>query len=74
MSKQAATTPLDRIPKSPARRRRRPWTRKPQRHQLGSLTAHYNEQQILDIIFTAGNYALLAMALNTLGVEVDDGV
>ena len=39
-----------------------------------ALTAHYNEQQILDIIFTAGNYALLAMALNTLGVEVDDGV
>ncbi len=39
-----------------------------------ALTAHYNEQQILDIIFTAGNYTLLAMALNTLGVEVDDGV
>ncbi|MEC7536240.1 MAG: carboxymuconolactone decarboxylase family protein, partial [Pseudomonadota bacterium] len=39
-----------------------------------ALTAHYNEQQILDIIFTAGNYALLAMALNTLGVEVDDRV
>jgi len=38
------------------------------------LTAHFKEQQIIDIIFTAGNYALLAMALNTLGVEVDDGV
>ena len=38
------------------------------------LTVHFKEQQIIDIIFTAGNYALLAMALNTLGVEVDDGV
>ena len=38
------------------------------------LTGHFNEQQVLDIIFTAGNYATLAMALNTLGVEVDDGV
>jgi hypothetical protein len=28
----------------------------------------------LDIIFTAGNYMTLAMALNACGVEVDDGV
>jgi len=26
------------------------------------------------VIFTAGNYALLAMTLNSLRVEVDDGV
>lgn len=39
-----------------------------------ALNRHFSEQQVLDIIFTAGNYALLAMALNTLGVEVDDGI
>jgi len=39
-----------------------------------ALTKHFNKQQVLDIIFTAGNYATLAMALNTLGVEVDDGI
>lgn len=39
-----------------------------------ALVEHYSEQQVLDIIFTAGNYALLAMALNSLGVEVDDGI
>lgn len=38
------------------------------------LTGHYDEQQTLDIIFTAGNYAMLAMALNACGVEVDDGI
>lgn len=39
-----------------------------------ALMAHFNEQQVLDVIFTAGNYATLAMALNACGVEVDDGV
>ena len=39
-----------------------------------SLTAYFSNEQVLDIIFTAGNYVLLAMALNSLRVEVDDGV
>ncbi|PPR59918.1 MAG: hypothetical protein CFH10_01728 [Alphaproteobacteria bacterium MarineAlpha4_Bin2] len=39
-----------------------------------ALGEHFNEQQVLDIIFTAGNYATLAMALNACRVEVDDGV
>ena len=39
-----------------------------------AVTKHFNEQQVLDIIFTAGNYMTLAMALNACGVEVDDGV
>jgi alkylhydroperoxidase family enzyme len=38
------------------------------------LVEHFDEQQVMDLIFTAGNYALLAMALNSLGVEVDDGL
>lgn len=37
-----------------------------------ALAAHYSEQQILDIIFTVGNYAMLAMALNSIGVELDE--
>ena len=36
-----------------------------------ALTAHYSEQQILDLIFTVGNYNMLAMALNSIGVELD---
>ncbi len=37
-----------------------------------ALAAHYSEQQMLDIIFTVGNYNMLAMALNSIGVELDD--
>ena len=39
-----------------------------------AVTKHFNDQQVLDIIFTAGNYMTLAMALNACGVETDDGV
>jgi alkylhydroperoxidase family enzyme len=35
------------------------------------LTA--DEQQRMDLVFTTGNYIALAMALNTFGVEVEDG-
>jgi alkylhydroperoxidase family enzyme len=38
-----------------------------------ALAAHYDERQCLDIVFTAGNYILLAMALNTFGVQLDMG-
>ena len=37
-----------------------------------ALAAHYSEQQILDLIFTVGNYTMLAMALNFIGVELDE--
>jgi alkylhydroperoxidase family enzyme len=33
-----------------------------------TLVAHYDERQVLDIIFTCGNYLLLAMAINAFGV------
>lgn len=36
-----------------------------------ALSAHYAEEQMLDIIFTVGNYNMLAMALNSIGVELD---
>ena len=28
----------------------------------------------MDLVFTVGQYALVSMALNTLGVQLDDGV
>ena len=38
-----------------------------------TLVAHYDERQVLDAIFMASNYLMLAMALNTFGVELDEG-
>jgi 4-carboxymuconolactone decarboxylase len=39
-----------------------------------ALTAHYDTQQVLDVVFTVGQYTLVSMALNSLRVERDDGV
>lgn len=38
------------------------------------LTSHFATEQILDLIFTVGQYQLVSMALNTLGVQLDEGV
>ncbi len=38
------------------------------------LLKFYNTQQIMDIVFTAGQYNLVSMALNTLGVQLDEGM
>ena len=38
------------------------------------LAAHYDQQQLLDIVFTVGQYTLVSMALNTFAVQRDDGV
>jgi 4-carboxymuconolactone decarboxylase len=35
------------------------------------LSQHYNTQQLMDIVFAVGQYNLVAMALNTLGVQLD---
>jgi 4-carboxymuconolactone decarboxylase len=51
-------------------------------HELSTLTdatyaalaAHFDTQQLLDIVFTVGQYNLVSMALNTFRVERDDGV
>ena len=37
-----------------------------------ALAEHLNEQQILDVIFTAGSFAMLASMLDSLGIELDD--
>jgi alkylhydroperoxidase family enzyme len=38
-----------------------------------ALVAHYDERQILDVIFMASNYLMLAMGLNAFGVQLDEG-
>jgi 4-carboxymuconolactone decarboxylase len=39
-----------------------------------ALSERYSTEQLLDLVFTVGQYTLVAMALNTLGVERDEGV
>jgi 4-carboxymuconolactone decarboxylase len=39
-----------------------------------ALAASFDTQQLLDLIFTVGQYNLVSMALNTLGVQLDEGV
>jgi 4-carboxymuconolactone decarboxylase len=36
------------------------------------LAAHYSREQMMDIVFTVGQYNMVSMMLNSLGVEVDD--
>lgn len=38
-----------------------------------ALAQRYNEQQLLDLIFTAGQYKLVCMALNSVGVQLEEG-
>lgn len=38
------------------------------------LARRYNRQQLMDVVFTVGQYNLVSMALNTFGVQLDDGV
>lgn len=37
------------------------------------LQTRFNERQLIDIVFTVGQYTLASMALNTLGVQIEDG-
>jgi alkylhydroperoxidase family enzyme len=39
-----------------------------------ALSRHYDVRQRLDLIFAVGQYRLVSMALNTLGVQLDPGV
>ncbi len=36
------------------------------------LAARYNREQMIDIVFTVGQYNLVSMFLNSAGVEIDD--
>jgi len=39
-----------------------------------ALSKTWNTQQLIDVIFTVGQYHTVSMALNTLGVQLDEGV
>jgi 4-carboxymuconolactone decarboxylase len=39
-----------------------------------ALRAKYSAQQVMDAIYTAAQYQLVSMALNTLGVQLDPGL
>jgi alkylhydroperoxidase family enzyme len=36
------------------------------------LVSHFDTTQVVDLVFTVGQYALVSMALNTLGVQLDE--
>jgi alkylhydroperoxidase family enzyme len=38
------------------------------------LAGAYDEAQLLDVVFTIGQYALISTGLRSLGVELDDGL
>ncbi len=39
-----------------------------------ALAGRYSEKQMMDVVFTVGEYNLVSMALNSFGVQLDDGV
>lgn len=38
-----------------------------------ALAERYNTQQLMDLVFAAGQYKLVSMALNSLGVQLEEG-
>ena len=38
------------------------------------LSKKYNEHQLIDLVFTVGQYNLVSMVLNTLGIQLEDGI
>jgi len=38
-----------------------------------ALAGRYDTQQLLDLIFTAGQYTMVSMALNSCGVQLEEG-
>ena len=39
-----------------------------------ALSAHFDIRQMMDIVFTVGQYKLVSMMLNTFGVQLDSGL
>lgn len=39
-----------------------------------ALAKNYTEQQLMDLVFTVGQYTLVSMVLNSFGVELDPNV
>jgi 4-carboxymuconolactone decarboxylase len=38
-----------------------------------ALRARYSEQQLMDLVFAIGQYTLVSMVLNTLGIQIEPG-
>ncbi len=38
------------------------------------LTKHYNTNQMIDLVFTVGQYTMVSMALNSFGVQLEEEV
>ena len=38
-----------------------------------ALSSHYDARQLIDLVFTVGQYHMVSMALNTLGVQLEQG-
>ena len=38
------------------------------------LANYFDTQQLMDIVFTVGQYNLVSMALNSFGVQLDEGL
>jgi len=38
------------------------------------LARRYDTRQLMDVVFTVGQYNLVSMALNSFGVQLDEGV
>jgi alkylhydroperoxidase family enzyme len=39
-----------------------------------TLRKRYSTEQLMDVVFTVGQYTLVSMALNTFGVQLDKGL
>ena len=39
-----------------------------------TLSERYTTQQLMDVVFTVGQYNMVSMALNSFGVQLDNGV
>ena len=39
-----------------------------------SLAERYETRQLMDVVFTVGQYTVVSMALNTFGVQLDPGI
>lgn len=39
-----------------------------------ALTERYDTQQVMDLVFAVGQYVLTCMALNSFGVQIDEGM
>jgi alkylhydroperoxidase family enzyme len=38
-----------------------------------ALSTHYDTRQVMDLVFAVGQYHLVSMALNTFGVQLEEG-